>query len=107
MNRGDLVAAIIPGDYGKPRPVLIIQSDAFRGLRSATVLPLTTALTDLYLLRITVEPNRNNGLRAPSQIMIDKAATVRATKLRDGIGRLDSGTMQAVDRALARFLGLE
>jgi mRNA interferase MazF len=107
MNRSDLVSAIIPGDYGKPRPVLIIRSDAFQGLRSATVLPLTTDLTDWYLFRVTVQPDRQNGLRTPSQIMIDKAATVPVTKVRDRIGRLDSETMLAVDRALTRFLGLE
>ena len=107
MNRSDLVAATIPGDYGKPRPVLIIQSDAFQELRSLTLLPLTTDLTDWSLFRITVQPTRENGLRAPSQIMIDKAATVPQTKVRNRIGRIDSETMRAVDRALARFLGLE
>jgi mRNA interferase MazF len=107
MNRSDLAAAIIPGDYGKPRPVLVIQSDAFQGLRSLTVLPLTTDLTDWSLFRVSVQPNRENGLRARSQIMIDKAATVPVTKVRDRIGRIDGETMREVDRALARFLGLE
>ena len=101
------MAAIIPGDYGKPRPVLVIQSDAFQELPSITVLPLTTDLTDWSLFRITVQPNRENGLRARSQIMIDKAATVPVTKVRDRIGRIDDETMRRVDRALARFLGLE
>jgi mRNA interferase MazF len=107
MNRSDLAAAIIPGDYGKPRPVLVIQSDAFQGLRSLTVPPLTTDLTDWSLFRVSVQPNRENGLRARSQIMIDKAATVPVTKVRNRIGRIDGETMREVDRALARFLGLE
>jgi mRNA interferase MazF len=106
MNRSDLVAAIIPGDYGKPRPVLVVQSDAFRELPSLTVLPLTSELMDWPLFRITIQPTRQNGLHTRSQIMIDKAATVPLTKVRGHIGHIGDETMRRVDRALARFLGL-
>ena len=30
MKRGDLVTIAMPGDFGKPRPALIIQSDGVR-----------------------------------------------------------------------------
>jgi mRNA interferase MazF len=107
MNRSDLVAAAMVGDYGKPRPVLVVQSDAFQGLPSLTVLPLTSDLQEAPLVRIGIEPTRENGLRQRSQIMIDKAASVPRRKIGRHIGRVDPGTMRAVDRALARFLGLE
>ena len=29
MNRGDLVTIAMQGDFGKPRPALVIQSDRF------------------------------------------------------------------------------
>jgi PemK-like, MazF-like toxin of type II toxin-antitoxin system len=29
MKRGDVVVVALPGDFGKPRPALIIQSDLF------------------------------------------------------------------------------
>jgi mRNA interferase MazF len=29
VRRGDLVTVALPGDYGKPRPALVIQSDLF------------------------------------------------------------------------------
>lgn len=29
MRRGDIVTIALQGDYGKPRPALIIQSDLF------------------------------------------------------------------------------
>jgi mRNA interferase MazF len=105
--RGDFVTVVIAGDYGKPRPALVIQDDAFSGLSSLTVLQLTSDLTDLPLFRIRIDPTRENGLHTRSQIMIDKAVTVRHDKIGRRIGRIDNATMRRVDRALARFLGLQ
>jgi len=31
MRRGDLASVAVPGDFGKPRPALVIQSDYFEG----------------------------------------------------------------------------
>jgi mRNA interferase MazF len=106
VRRGDVAAAGVPGDYGKPRPVVIVQDDAFDALASVTVLPLTTELHDLPLFRIAVEPSRESGLEKRSQVMADKATTVRHGRIRQHIGRLDATTMQAINQALARFLGL-
>jgi mRNA interferase MazF len=106
MNRSDVVAAVMAGDYGKPRPALIIQSQPFQELHSVTLLPLTRDLRNWPLFRITVEPNPQNGLRERSQVMIDKAATVSRRKIGRRIGRLDDYTMRRIDRALAQFLGL-
>ena len=101
-----MVTVTIPGDYGKSRPALIVQSDAFNEVTSLTVLPLTSDLQAAPLVRITVEPTTGNGLRRRSQIMIDKAATVLRTKVGRHIGRVDGATMRAVDHALLRFLEL-
>ncbi|UYM18533.1 type II toxin-antitoxin system PemK/MazF family toxin [Endozoicomonas euniceicola] len=38
MRRGDIVTVAIKGDYGKPRPALIIQSDLFEQHPSVTIL---------------------------------------------------------------------
>ena len=84
----------------------MIQSDLFSGMPFRTILPLTSTLVEGPLLRVPVEPSDGNGLRAPSQIMIDKASTVPADKLGPAFGRLDDGTMIAVNRSLALFLGL-
>ena len=43
--RGDLVTVALPGDYGKPRPALVIQSDLFAEHPSVTVLPVTSPPT--------------------------------------------------------------
>lgn len=93
------------GDFGKPRPALIIQADMFDQTGTVTVLLLSTMLTDAPLIRLTVDPTAQNGLREPSQIMIDKAMSVKRSKVGKSFGRLDDGMMVAVNRSLAIFLG--
>jgi mRNA interferase MazF len=106
MNRGDLVTATLPGDFGKPRPALIIQADAFDHLSSVTVLPLTTFVLDAPSFRVAIAPSTGNGLREPSQVMVDKAYTLHRRKIGYVIGRLADADMLAVNRALALFFGL-
>ncbi len=105
MRRGDLVTVAMPGDYGKPRPALVIQADQFNATASLTVALITTSLVDAPLMRLTLEPTSENGLRKISQVMIDKVMTVRREKLGSPFGRLDNNTMLAINRGLALFLG--
>jgi mRNA interferase MazF len=105
LRRGDLVTIALAGDFGKPRPALVIQSDRFEEVETVTVLLVTTAATDAPLVRIAVEPDERNGLRSPSWIMIDKAMTVRRETLGPVFGRLDDKTMVSINRSLAVFLG--
>lgn len=106
MRRGDLVTISLQGDYGKPRPALVIQSDMFSEARSKTVLPLTSTLIDAPLIRVQIEPTPQNRLRATSNVMIDKAATLPVDKLGPSFGTVDDATMVTVNRALSLFLGL-
>jgi len=99
------VRVALPGDYGEPRPALIIQSDLFAEHPSATVLPVTSELRNAVLFRIDVEPGADNGLKQRSQVMVDKATTVPREKVGETFGRLDDTTLLAVNRALAVFLG--
>jgi len=106
MNRGDLISVSLPGDYGKPRPALVIQSDIYRHLNSVTVLPLTSNTLSPEACRVTVRPSEENGLLETSQVMVEKAASLRQSKAGPLIGRLSPDDMNAVDRALAIFFGL-
>jgi mRNA interferase MazF len=106
MNRGDLISVSLPGDYGKPRPALVIQSDIYRHLNSLTVLPLTRNTLSPEACRVTVQPSEENGLLETSQVMVEKAASLRQSKAGPLIGRLSADDMNAVDRALAIFFGL-
>jgi mRNA interferase MazF len=104
--RGDFVTVAMPGDFGKPRPALIIQSDQFDGTATVTLLLISATLVDAPLLRPTVHPSPENGLRKPSQVMIDKVMTARRERIGPAFGRLDDDTMLAITRSLAVFLGL-
>ncbi|MGO8756945.1 MAG: type II toxin-antitoxin system PemK/MazF family toxin [Terracidiphilus sp.] len=106
MKRGDLVPVVLAGAYGKPRPALVIQDDLFARLPSVTVLPVTTELRSVETFRVAVSPTEKNGLRAPSQIMVDKAHTIPRDKAGARFGELEARTMKEVDRSLAVFLGL-
>jgi mRNA interferase MazF len=106
-TRGDLVTAVVPGDLGKPRPVVIVQASAFAEHHaSITVCPLTTHLTGLRLFRIMVAPDRRNGLDEPSEIMVDKPNSLRRERIGSSIGRLSAFDLRAVDDALRRWLAL-
>ncbi|MBM4184124.1 MAG: type II toxin-antitoxin system PemK/MazF family toxin [Gemmatimonadetes bacterium] len=106
MTRGDLVTVVLPGAYGKTRPALVIQHDAFNALASVSVLPLTSDLRDLPLLRIPVSPSRATGLRVASEVQVDKIMTIPREKIGRRLGHLDAETLGQVDAALRGFLGL-
>lgn len=107
LKRGDVVTVALPGAYGKPRPALVVQSDLFNTTHSSvTVVPLTSTVVDAPLFRITIDPNRRNGLTRVSQIMIDKMVTLPREKLGATMGRLDDEVMLRVGRALAVWIGI-
>lgn len=106
MKRGDLITVAMQGDFGKPRPALVIQADQFIDHSSVTILPVTGTLVDAPLLRVTLQPNRDNGLRRTSQVMVDKTLTVLREKVGSVIGHVDDGTILTVERCLALFLGI-
>jgi mRNA interferase MazF len=106
MRRGDLVTIAMQGDFGKPRPALIIQADLFADHSSVTVLPLTGTLVDAPLLRIMVQPDADNGLQTPTQVMVDKTMTVKREKVGPIFGYLHAELLMEVERCLAVFLGI-
>lgn len=107
LTRGDLVVVAVAGDYGKPRPALVVQADLFNETHaSVTVVPVTSTLVDAPLFRLTVAPSPGNGLRALSQLMIDKVTTVARTRIGLTIGHVEDGLLLQVNRALALWVGI-
>ena len=107
MRRGEVwTAAGGPGYAGKPRPVVIVQDDRFDATASITVCGFTTDPTDAPLFRLPIEPAAENGLAAPSRLMVDKIATVARDNLGQRIGHLADTDMLHLNRAIVIFLGL-
>ncbi|MCL1861529.1 MAG: type II toxin-antitoxin system PemK/MazF family toxin [Proteobacteria bacterium] len=106
MKRGDFVTITTQGDFGKPRLALVIQADQFDEHMTVTVLPVTSTLVAAPFFRVTVQPSTENGLQKPSQVMVDKAITVKHDKIGQTFGRIGADTLIEVERCLAVFLGI-
>ena len=107
MRRGDLVIVAAAGDYGKSRPAVIVQTDAFPGTSASVVIcQLTSALVEAADFRIMIDPSESNGLRARSQVMANKPVTVRRARIGQSIGRLNEGDLGRLNAALAFVMGL-
>lgn len=106
MNRGDFVTIAMQGDFGKPRPALVIQSGQFNEHATVTVLLVSSALVDAPLFRVNVQPDKINNMQKSSQVMVDKAMTVKRDKLGAAFGSASDEVMLEVGRCLAVFLGI-
>ncbi|MBF0332448.1 MAG: type II toxin-antitoxin system PemK/MazF family toxin [Alphaproteobacteria bacterium] len=107
MRRGDVVTVAVAGDYGKPRPAVIVQTDAFPPAHgSVVVCQMTSELANAPDFRVTIEPHDRNGLRERSQIMADKPTTIRRDRVGRLIGRLTADEIARLDIALAFVMGL-
>lgn len=107
MKRGDVVLVSAPGDYGKPRPAVVVQSDFFNDTHASIVVCLLSSdIQDAPLFRLAIQPSEQNGLKKASQIMIDKLVAMKRGKISSSIGHLDDDQMLAINRSLALFLGL-
>lgn len=106
MSRGDLVIVAAPGDYGKPRPGVIVQSDAIPESHASVVICQITSELAEADFRITIEPGPETGLRARSQVMADKPVTIRRERIGQRIGRLAAADMARLNVALALVMGL-
>jgi len=107
VKRGEIWTAAAGSGYaGKPRPVVIVQDDRFDATASVTVCVFTTDPTDAPLFRLPVVPDATNGMREPSNLMVDKITTVPRTKLGERVGRLGDDDMVRLGRAVVVFLGV-
>ena len=105
IQRGDLVTVSLPGDYGKPRPALVVQSDLLTTLDSVVLCPVTSDLRSATF-RVNVEPSATNGLRVLSQVMVDKLSTLPRSRVSEPFGRLEEARMKQIDRALLLVIGV-
>ena len=107
MKRGDVVIVAAAGDYRKPRPAVVVQTDAFPETHASVVIcQMTSEVVDAADFRVTIDPSKENGLRVRSQVMADKPVTVRRGRIGQFIGRLSDGDIGRLNVALAFVMGL-
>lgn len=107
LRRADVVVAVFPGELGKPRPAIVMQADDLIAAYSTILAcPLTTHLIDAPLLRPSLEPTEDNGLRLPSQVMVEKITPVRKEAIAQQVGRLTEDDMTRIETALIHIIGL-
>jgi len=107
MKRGDVVICAAPGDYGKPRPAVVVQSDLFNATHSSVAVCLITShLEDAPLFRIPVPAGKTTGLKRESQVMVDKVIAIPRNKITGRAGALPANALKEVDHALRLWLEL-
>jgi mRNA interferase MazF len=107
MRRGDVVTVAATGDHGKPRPAVIVQTDALPAAHASVVIcRMTSECSDAPDFRVTIEPTEKNGLRVRSQVMADKPVTARRERIGRLVGRLDDKDISRLNIVLAFVMGL-
>ena len=108
MKRGAIVVVASRGAYtGKARPALVVQSDLFNPTHaSVTICPITSDVVDAPLFRLTLPGGPRTGLKAVSQVMVDKIVSVPRAAVREEIGQCDARELEAVEDGLRRWLEL-
>ena len=101
-----MIKAVLPGNYGKPRPAVVVQTDRLSPIESIILCPLTSDITDSEPIRVGVVPTPGNGLRKPSQIMVDKITAVSRGRCHEVIGTLESEAIERLNASLALVVGL-
>jgi len=94
MRRGDVVTVAAAGEYGKPRPAVVVQTDALPAEHASVIVcQMTSEYSEAPDFRVTVERTEQNGLDVRSQILADKPVTIRRERLGKQIGRLDDNNV--------------
>lgn len=107
MRRGDVVVVALPGDLGKPRPAVIVQTNVLNdNLRTILLCPISSFSSDPSFFRVAVEPTIGNGLRLPSEIMVEKLQSANRSRIGQVIGHLDDVTLGQLARSIMIALGL-
>lgn len=102
MRPGDVVTVAVSGDFRKPRPAVIVQTDALPDDHgSVIVCQMTSQIANAPHFRVTVEPSKQNGLQVRSQVMADKPVAIRRERIGRRIGRLSPADISRVNASLA------
>ena len=111
VKRGEIYYAdlspVVGSEQGGVRPVLIVQNDTGNRHSPTVIAAAITSRLDKAKLPTHIALNgQSAGLNRDSIILLEQIRTLDKSRLRERMGRLDAGTMSAVDNALAVSFGL-
>lgn len=102
-----MITAVFPGDLGKPRPAIVVETDRLAPTDSVLLCLVTSHIDEaLQQRRVLLEPSVANGLRLRSQVQVDKIYALRRSKCGEKIGSLAAAEIERLDDALALVIGL-
>jgi mRNA interferase MazF len=108
VKRGDIVTVAVNGDYRKPRPAVIIQSDIVDDTESVIICLCTSDIaSQVRLRRILLHPTPENGLKFDTQIMTEKIITIPRARVADVIGSVSAPDLLRLNGLLIIILGLD
>lgn len=104
MKRGEVWTFVGHGFGSKPRPGIVIQSDAAENAGTITVIPVTTSASDVGRVRTRISIADADGPRI-SFAMVDKIMPVKVQNFGKHLGELSIREIRAVESALLAHLG--
>ena len=112
IRRGDIYYAdlspVVGSEQGGVRPVLIVQNDVGNRF-SPTVIAaaITSQRGKAKLPTHILLDSQTTGLSRDSIVLLEQVRTIDKHRLKERMGRLDSGSMGRVDQALSISVGLD
>jgi len=110
FKKGDVFFAdlnpVVGSEQGGIRPVVVIQNNIGNRF-SPTIIAAITSQTNKSKIPTHVEVSAAvGGLERSSVIMTEQLRTIDKSRLKHCIGHLDNETMEAVDQAILKSLGI-
>ena len=111
VHRGEVFYAdlspVVGSEQGGVRPVLIVQNDVGNRFSPTVIAAAITSQRGKAKLptHILLE-SQTTGLSRDSIVLLEQVRTIDKHRLKERMGRLDSGSMNRVDEALSISFGL-
>jgi len=115
VTRGDIVLVNLPQtadgaghEQAGTRPALVVHDDATSGTLSVImIVPFTSNLkAQRFPHTILVQPSKQNGLTAPSVLLVFQLRAIDKQRVSKKIGSLEDELMGKVNQGIKDLLGL-
>ncbi len=110
IKRGEIYSADFGKGFGSEqggiRPILILQNDKGNKYSPTTIVAAITSKKTKTALPTHVKI-KTSGLKTESTVLLEQIRTIYKARLGEYIGKLDSKTLAAVDRAIVVGLGIK